>query len=70
MHIYILPFLLVNLAVAAPTYPDFDLFPRCKATNDPVYHAAQKLKDNPNGLKYCLEKIFKVTHVRLLMIIH
>jgi hypothetical protein len=69
MYRSIIPILLVNLAVAAPTHPDLDLFPKCKATNDPVYYAAQKLKGNPNGLKYCLEKIFKVTPITRTVVI-
>ncbi|KAH3959228.1 hypothetical protein HBH70_044210 [Parastagonospora nodorum] len=69
MYRSIFPFLLVTLAVAAPTYPDLDLFPKCKATNDPVYYAAQHLKGNPNGLKYCLEKILKVTPITRTVVI-
>jgi hypothetical protein len=59
----ILPVLFVSLVGAAPTVPDFNHFPKCKANNDPVYFAAQGLKGHPNGLKYCLEKIFKVSPV-------
>ncbi|KAF2830633.1 hypothetical protein CC86DRAFT_402660 [Ophiobolus disseminans] len=53
---------LTGFAFAAPADKK-DLFPKCKATKDLVYNAAQLLRGNSNNLKFCLEKIFKIKPV-------